>query len=57
LLVVVGRQHVAAIRALWQDRGSELWRGEVTRSFAPSAVEPQADTGAATAAAAAGSTA
>ena len=28
---VVGRQHVAAITALWHDKSSQLWRTEVPR--------------------------
>lgn len=41
LLVVVGRQHCAALRALWNDPASSLWRTQVPHSFAPSVVEPE----------------
>jgi hypothetical protein len=43
LLVIVARHHAAAMRALWNDPKSSLWRTHVPRSFAPSVVEP-ADT-------------
>lgn len=46
LLVVVGRQHVAALQALWSDPASSLWRTQVPRSFAPSVVEPAGAEGA-----------
>lgn len=40
LLVIMARQHAAAMRALWFDPKSSLWRTQVPRSFAPSVVEP-----------------
>jgi hypothetical protein len=36
VLVVLGRQYVPLLRALWEDRGSRLYRGSVPRTFAPS---------------------
>jgi hypothetical protein len=41
LLAVVGRQHCAALRSLWSDPNSSLWRTQVPRTFAPSVVERQ----------------
>lgn len=46
LLVVVGRQHCAALHAMWSDPASALWATQVPRSFAPSVVEPQQQQGA-----------
>jgi predicted anti-sigma-YlaC factor YlaD len=43
LLVIVGRQHCAALHALWSDPVSSLWRTQMPRTFAPSVVEPQAE--------------
>lgn len=43
LLVIAGRQHCAALHALWSDPASSLWRTQMPRTFAPSVVEPQAE--------------
>jgi hypothetical protein len=40
LLVVVGRQHAAALHAAWSNPSSILWRTNVPRSFVASVVEP-----------------
>jgi hypothetical protein len=39
IVALVGRQHAAALRALWEDRGSALWRDAMPREFSPSRVE------------------
>jgi hypothetical protein len=39
MLAVVGRQHALALRALWEDRGSRLWRDELPREFSPSVID------------------
>jgi hypothetical protein len=39
VLVVVGRQHVQGLQAMWQDPSSPLWRDRMPRSFAASVVE------------------
>lgn len=39
VLVVVGRQHVHGLQAMWQDAASPLWRDRMPRSFAESVVE------------------
>ena len=40
VLLVVGRQYVHTIEALWADQQSALWRGDVPRDrFAPSQAE------------------
>ncbi|GBF96051.1 hypothetical protein Rsub_08866 [Raphidocelis subcapitata] len=39
IVALVGRQHAAALRALWEDAASPLWRDRVPREFAPSAIE------------------
>jgi hypothetical protein len=39
VLVVVGRQHVQGLQAMWQDASSPLWRDRMPRSFAASVVE------------------
>lgn len=36
ILLLIGRQHVPRLVALWQDEGSLLYRGDVPRTFAPS---------------------
>lgn len=41
VLVVVGRQHVHGLEAMWRDPGSSLWRDRMPRSFAASMVEQQ----------------
>jgi hypothetical protein len=39
VLVVVGRQHVQGLQAMWRDPASPLWRDRMPRSFAASVVE------------------
>jgi hypothetical protein len=39
VLVVVGRQHVHGLQAMWRDAASPLWRDRMPRSFAASVVE------------------
>jgi len=40
---VIGRQYVPMILRLWNDSNSDLWRGDVPRTFAPSVIEPDFD--------------
>lgn len=41
VLVVLGRQYVHTMEALWADERSALWRGDVPQDkFAPSSLEP-----------------
>ena len=39
IVAVVGRQHFAALQALWRDKAGPLWRDEMPREPAPSAIE------------------
>jgi len=39
VVALVGRQHAAALRALWEDKASPLWRDEMPRGFSPSVIE------------------
>jgi hypothetical protein len=39
VVAVVGRQHAAALRKLWDDPSSLLWRDELPREFSPSVID------------------